>query len=135
MIYTPKYDKKTTVEDRSVDYASGVKYLGGEVQLAMQAAVMAAYIEGYRDRKGEGAQAMSDTQERPVSQLVKDLLFWVKRDDLTDGRGPLSTDIRVLAASALEASGEREQRLRALERDGHDVDFCKILAILDGGKP
>jgi hypothetical protein len=36
-----------------MDYARGVHYIGGEVQLAMQAAVMAAYVEGYRDRKGE----------------------------------------------------------------------------------
>ena len=48
-----KYIKKTTVQERAHAYGSKVKYIGGEVQLAMQAAVMTAYIEGYRDRKTE----------------------------------------------------------------------------------
>ena len=39
-----------------MDYARGVHYVGGEVQLAMQAAVMTAYVEGYRDRVSEGGQ-------------------------------------------------------------------------------
>jgi hypothetical protein len=53
MGYEPEYNKRTTVEERAVAYSRGVKYVGGEVQLAMQAAVMTAYIEGYRDRRAE----------------------------------------------------------------------------------
>ena len=53
MDYTPEYDKETTVEERAAAYSRTVRYVGGEVQLAMQAAVMTAYIEGYRDRKAE----------------------------------------------------------------------------------
>jgi hypothetical protein len=49
MGYKPEYDKKTTVEERAAAYSRTVRYVGGEVQLAMQAAVMSAYVEGYRD--------------------------------------------------------------------------------------
>jgi hypothetical protein len=38
MSYRPEYDKETTVEKRAVAYSRGVKYVSGEVQLAMQAA-------------------------------------------------------------------------------------------------
>jgi hypothetical protein len=57
MSYKPEYDKKTTIEDRAVAYSRGVKYLGGEPQLAIQAAVMTAYIEGYRDHEAEPPSA------------------------------------------------------------------------------
>lgn len=39
--------------ERAAAYSKTVRYVGGEVQLAMQAAVMAAYVEGYRDRQNE----------------------------------------------------------------------------------
>jgi hypothetical protein len=76
---------------------------------------------------------MSDTQERPVSQLVKNLTAMIRDYKPTANVG---VDVHCLTVirDALQASEEREQRLRALERDGHDVDFCKILAIL-GDKP
>ena len=53
MGYKPEYDKKTTVEERAEAYAAHVQYVGGEVKLAMHAAVLSAYIEGYRDRRAE----------------------------------------------------------------------------------
>jgi hypothetical protein len=49
----PEYIKKTTVHERAAKYAETVYYIGGEINLAMRAAVMTAYVKGYRDRKGE----------------------------------------------------------------------------------
>jgi hypothetical protein len=90
----------------------------------------------------EAIQAGADTQERPVSQLVEALrCARITVEDAMEDEGASLQDLQAsrktiaLAMDALQASEEREQRLRALERDGHDVDFCKILAILDGGKP
>ncbi len=53
----PEYTKKTTVEERAAAYSGRIRYIGGEVQLAMRAAVLTAYIEGYRDREGEERDA------------------------------------------------------------------------------
>jgi hypothetical protein len=42
-----------SLEERALKFARGFEYIGGEVQLAMQAAGMRCYIEGYRDHERE----------------------------------------------------------------------------------
>ena len=43
----------SALEERALKFACGFKYIGGEVQLAMQSAGMRCYIEGYRDHERE----------------------------------------------------------------------------------